>query len=287
MEGQACRARVVAKILQSKEHQARCEYWAGRAYGGMRDYKRAMQHFRLAMDLDIHGHGSRSEGIQPQGLTWEEKNDVRFLLASVTKRYENRQAKTDSSAAQFIAEVEAERTGRSIEDCIEWDHNSPMWCPEQERVVLRAKRDFKDRGEQVRSMEYPGASQKKRSKTVMDSREAIRRTLNKEEWWYIKHGNLPFGRRMRKIRETKTARSMSCQSSGANTPELMSGSSDESELGVDEETYSPLRGNLCSLAQELEGLDDWKGQGTPMSIASRCEVIKGDKMPTKISVMSL
>jgi hypothetical protein len=268
MESQASRARAIAHKLRSKEYQARCEYWAGRAYGGMRNFQRAMEHIRLAMNLDVRGHGPHREEIQPRGLTWEEKSDVGFLLASAKKRHERRISKASGNAALLIAEIEAERTGRAVDDCIEWDPDSPMWCPNEEYIVHKAKRDFVDRNK----------SRKRGSKFEVERPETARKTLSEEEWWYIKHGNVPFRRMMRKTTDDNTARKVPSQSSGASAPELMSGSSAESESGSDEkeDVCSPLPNKSCSLAQELQGIDDWNENTPPVSASLPSEMTKDD-----------
>jgi hypothetical protein len=272
MESQACRARTIAQKLQSKEYQARCEYWAGRAHGGMRNFQRAMEHMRLAMDLDVHGHGSYREETQPRGLTWEEKSDVGFLLASAMKRHEMRLEKADGNAALLIAEIEAERTGRTLDECVEWDPNSPAWCPNQGYVVHKAKRDFADRGK----------SRNKGKKLGVEPMGETRKTLSEEEWWFIKHGNVPFRRTVRRKTHDKAARKALSRSSGASAPDLTSessadsGSESESESGEAEEVCSPLPGKSCSLAQELEGMDDWDESTPPVSASLLPEVMEGD-----------
>ena len=276
MESQASCARLIAQKLQSKEHQARCEYWAGRAYGGMRNFQRAMEHIRLAMKLDVHGHGSRREETEPRGLTWEEKSDVGFLLASATRRHEMRLAKASGNAALLIAEVEAERTGRTVDDCVEWDPDSPMWCPDQGYIVHKAKRDFVDRSK----------SRRKGIRFRVEHTEATRKTLSEEEWWYIKHGNVPFRRTMRRKTSDKASNKTPSQTSEASTPELSSGSSAKSESESDDEKYgeeyeyedvcSPLPGKPCPLAQELEGMDEWHENSPPASASLPPEVTEGD-----------
>jgi hypothetical protein len=274
MESQTCRARTIAQKLQSKEHQARCEYWAGRAHGGMRSFQRAMEHMRLAMDLDVHGHGSYREETQPRGLTWEEKSDVGFLLASATKRHEMRLEKADGNAALLIAEIEAERTGRTLDECVEWDPNSPAWCPNQEYIVHKAKQDFAGQGKSRNKGKKPG----------VEPTGETRKTLSEEEWWFIKHGNVPFRRAVRRKTHDKAARKVLSRSSGASAPDLTSGSSVESgsesecesESDEAEEVCSPLPGKSCSLAQELEGMDDWD-ENTPLVSASLLpEVMEGE-----------
>jgi hypothetical protein len=274
MESQACRARTIAKKLQSKEYQARCEYWAGRAHGGMHNFQRAMDHMRLAMDLDVHGHGSQREETQPRGLTWEEKSDVRSLLASATKRHQMRLEKADGNAALLIAEIEAERTGRALEECVEWDPNSPAWRPNQDYVVHKAKRDFADQGK----------SRNKGKAIGVEPTGDTRKTLSDEEWWFIRHGNVPFRRTVRRKMHDRAARKVPSQSSEASAPDLTSGSSvesgseseRESESGEAEEVCSPLPGKLCSLAQELEGMDDWDENTPPVSASLLSEVMEGD-----------
>jgi hypothetical protein len=274
MESQACRARTIAQKLQSKEHQARCEYWAGRAHGGMRNFQRATEHMRLAMDLDVHGHGSYREETQPRGLTWEEKSDVGFLLASATKRHEMRLEKADGNSALLIAEIEAERTGRTLDECVEWDPNSPAWCPDQGYVVHKAKRDFAGQGKSRNKGKKPG----------VEPTGETRKTLSEEEWWFIKHGNVPFRRAARRKTHDKAARKVPSRSSGASAPDLTSGSSVESGSGSEcesesdetEEVCSPLPGKPCSLAQELEGMDDWNENTPPVSASLLPEVMEGD-----------
>jgi hypothetical protein len=270
-------AHKLAQALQSQEHEARCEYWAGRASGSVRDYKRAMEHFERAMELDFHGCGSRREETSPRGLTWGEKDDIRFLLESVTRRYEARKKKTHNTSEQIIAGYETERTGRPIEDCLEIIPDSPVWAPDRERLVQKARRDFKTPSREIRGggVEFLELGLKKDNKTEMDHKKHVRRPFSKEEWWYIRYGhNMPSGCNTWKAKTKRMPRPMSRRSSGIRTPDLTSGSSAESESGEDD-AYSPLTARACSLRQELQ-TTDWYGDGISVPRASTFKANDGD-----------
>lgn len=72
MRSLAFKARQLAESTQTPALQARCEYWAGRACAGTRDYRAAAEHLRRARWLDVRG-----------GLRRGEKRDVEVVLRGV------------------------------------------------------------------------------------------------------------------------------------------------------------------------------------------------------------
>lgn len=128
----------LATDLQSNEMLARCEYWAGRGCGGMREYKFAVDHFTRAIRLDIE---ARTTQPIRQSLKTNEKDDVKFLLRSVTARYLSWQRRC--SRFLPVAEIEAERTGRLLEDCmgdIRPSLESPIWMPDRDWALAKSER---------------------------------------------------------------------------------------------------------------------------------------------------
>ncbi|UPX19073.1 uncharacterized protein EKO05_0009349 [Ascochyta rabiei] len=73
----AYEAQQLAEGAQSQGLQARCEYWLGCACAGTQDFLAAADHLKRARWLDV-----------PDGLRFEEKADIHFLLACVEKHIE-------------------------------------------------------------------------------------------------------------------------------------------------------------------------------------------------------
>ncbi|KAF2129396.1 hypothetical protein P153DRAFT_385608 [Dothidotthia symphoricarpi CBS 119687] len=199
----AYRARQLAAALQSDALLARCEYWAGRGCGGTRDYQLAVEHFSRAIKLDVENDEAKNGRLVLRGLRPDEKDDVDFLLQSVMTRWSTWQA--NCFRFQLLAENEAERTGHSIQACMEGiipDVTSPVWMPDRDRIMAIAKREFgmrrrlglraafleKDDEEKIGREVEEQVSEEWEFECIGE-REGCKRTLNEAEWWYIRHGD--------------------------------------------------------------------------------------------------
>ncbi|KAH8728567.1 hypothetical protein GQ44DRAFT_580307, partial [Phaeosphaeriaceae sp. PMI808] len=129
MRVSACKARRLADSLYSRELQARCEYWTGRACGGTRDYQAAVHHFMLAINLDVE-NDVRSDGtLKLRGLRPAEKSDVRFLLQGVSERCETWEKK--SSVTKHMYRGSGVYVGH-----FQWaERQSPLWRPDRDRIL--------------------------------------------------------------------------------------------------------------------------------------------------------
>jgi hypothetical protein len=197
----AHKARNLAEALESRDLQARCEYWAGRACGGTRDYYTAAEHFEMAIKLDVQNEKHPGGGVRLRGLKPNEKEDVRFLWDSVSSRHDSFEKKTAN--ARKVAQYESDRTGKLVEDCIDWDGlESPSWAPDRDRVVYLARREFGIRRKLGSKAEFLDSMERERIGEQMERRvkkqwdeegldegEITRRVLDDKEWRYIRHGD--------------------------------------------------------------------------------------------------
>lgn len=189
MRNFAHRARRLAEALESRDLQARCEYWAGRACGGTRDWQAAAQHFSHAIKRDVQHDTYPSGRLRIRGLRPDEKEDVHFLLDSVTRRYESWLKKT--ADARWAARYEAEHTGRPIEACVNWDSlDSPTWLPDRDRIVQIAKMKLGKEANILASNERETIRIEKEKEVKWKYEDELnRRSLSEKEWRYIRYGD--------------------------------------------------------------------------------------------------
>ncbi|KAH7068939.1 hypothetical protein BKA63DRAFT_393597, partial [Paraphoma chrysanthemicola] len=197
----AQKARRIAEALESRDLRARCEYWIGRACGGTRDYQAAAEHFALAIKFDVENDRHPSGKIRLRGLRPSEKEDVHFLRESAMDRHKNWEQKT--SYARNVAMDESNRTGKPLEDCIDWSPaQSPLWVPDRDRIMRLARQEFDirkrstERARDMEQLERAALGQELGGKVTaqsdaegIDKKEIIRRVLSKEEWHYIRYGD--------------------------------------------------------------------------------------------------
>jgi tetratricopeptide (TPR) repeat protein len=266
----ALKARQLAEELKSQDLQARCEYWAGRACGGTKDYQEAVQHFESAINLDVQNSIHPSGRLQLRGLRPREKDDVRFLLNSVKDRYKSWESKT--AEAMNKAKSESDRTGISVEVCFEeeWKgQSSPPWLPDRDRVVYIARQKHVVQKTMEKRAKVFAAMQRAELAQPLDEKvqdqweregviegEMVRRTLSNEEWRYIWYGDEEANKR--RVRQADDAQaSKDRPTPGIPHDESPSGVTNLSPVSASSSQQTPHevspRAEL-SLAEELEGL---------------------------------
>jgi hypothetical protein len=165
----AQRANTHAEALHNDPLRARCSYWMGRGWGGMGVFGAAVGAFERAVRLDVDG---------TDGLRIGEKSDVKYLLGSARKRFEEYRARmADAKAA---ARFESERSGRPLDECFDWNEVASPWMPDRDRVVEIARREFGARREGGDEME------EEVEKKWKDEGIEWRRVLSEQEWKYIR-----------------------------------------------------------------------------------------------------
>jgi hypothetical protein len=198
----AYHARRLAQLLESRDLQARCEYWAGRGCGGIRDYQAAEEHFKMAIQLDVQNDLHKSGKIRLRGLRPVEKADVRFLFDSASARHEDWKKRYDGyrEHAQHLLK-QSKQLAQDYMDSVAL--YSPPWMPDRDRVVQLAREEL---GIRERTSHRTGdVVGIKHEQTIEDKqgledqveaqwenedryvREMVRRRLNKKEWEYIHH----------------------------------------------------------------------------------------------------
>lgn len=197
----AYKARSFAECLESQDLLARCEYWLGRGCGGTRDYQAAMDHFKLAIKLDIENELHTSGRPVLRGLRPAEKADVHFLLGSASDRYEDWMKRTahDMNLARQLPDA----SGIPVEVYLHRTAQySPLWMPDRDRVIELARVTFdvpndhnrpligmcqKSTSGEINKLEDAvGAQWKVDDEQV---RKMIRKSLSRREWHYIHHGD--------------------------------------------------------------------------------------------------
>ncbi|KAF1919525.1 hypothetical protein BDU57DRAFT_426858, partial [Ampelomyces quisqualis] len=195
MRSLAYRARQIAEMLESRDLKARCEYWAGRACGGMQDYQTAESHFKAALLHDVENGVKKNGDVQLRGLRPSEKADVRFLRDSCKARHRNYERQREHFAR--LGERHSWETGLPIEACLgENMVPSSPWVPDRDRVVQLARHKYdgkKEPDEEAwlltdnklgQTLEEQAQAQWKAQDETVQAMH--RRTLSREEWWYIK-----------------------------------------------------------------------------------------------------
>jgi hypothetical protein len=249
----AYEARELAESLESRDLQARCAYWAGRACGGTRDYEAAEGHFKNALQLDVKNDWYRSGRIRLRGLRPMEKADVAFLEKSCSERHINYLKHLQSNLAW--AKQCAEATGNPIEVFIEeTTPQSPPWVPDRDRVIVMARRRFDTETrsgmdgnfvDQQLGEEPKVGLQAQWQSEEDDLRDIYRRTLSKDEWKYIKHGDYKAAQaRIRQQSADQSANDISLLRTPSPRPHTaipMSPSSELSSLSAPFETVTQTR----------------------------------------------
>jgi hypothetical protein len=197
----------LARELKDCGFQARCEYWAGRGYGGIRRYRTAQAHFREAIRLEESNTDDTDGAPRPKGLLPMEREDVHFLLECCRARLQDQEKRFEKIVE--IATKESLRTRKPLRECVdETSMVSPPWMPDHDRTIELARRRFQhakppskiselfvDR-EQGQALEAEVQMQWNMDKN--DLNILTRKSLSKQEYEYIKHGA-----RRRAMRHTK------------------------------------------------------------------------------------
>ena len=194
------KAQKLAKTLGSRDLQARCEYWMGRAYGGMRDWPAAAEHFALARKLDIPDEIGADGTARLRGLKACEKDDVAFL-EEYSKRCQRKWLEEMPRETRVTIEHEAERTKKPLHTLFDWGQtNTLIWQPDHDRVAHAVNRDLA-RLEEMKHAKLSAANKggkvqtdgSKRTEQTQNSSRTDQRivngpVLNSKELYYIRYG---------------------------------------------------------------------------------------------------
>jgi hypothetical protein len=261
MRSLAYKALQLAQALESRDLQARCEYWAGRGCGGTRDYQAAEAHFSEAIRLDDSNQDGCSDTQRAKGLRPMERQDVQFLLESCKARHKDWKKRTDKMVE--LAKKQSINTDKSLQACL--DENpivSPPWIPDHEYMIEVARRSFgiakspskittpfvhRNRGQALEAQ-----VQAQRTIDGQDLMKATKRTLSRKEWEYIRHGNMR-GRAPQqsvdKVRDTNSSPSGAILRQlppPAGSPKVLSGLKQYNRL---QDKTSPALANLLQRRQ--------------------------------------
>ncbi|CBX89940.1 hypothetical protein IAQ61_003492 [Plenodomus lingam] len=261
----AYRARELAERLESRELQARCEYWAGRGHGGTHDFESAKECFALAMNLDVENGTLPNGEPRLRGLRPNEKEDVRFLFGYASQHEEEwrRRIKDVHEAAP----VQVGQSNLRDEKCLDWSNISKLaWRPERDRIMGHVNLPKVVPNLKAMKPEFSNDSfepQQIQLKAIHDV-ELRRRPLSDAEQRYIKKD----GKRQSQRRDhttrvgiRPTPRTYSIQS---RRPEMSHASSLRSVNSS--ASYASFRKPL-RLQDELADLGDWHAR-TPSSSGS-------------------
>jgi len=200
----AVEAYQLAEARSSRSLLARSEYWCGRGCGGLREWDAAVSHFTSAVNMDLSDVYFKGMPRQQRGLLKTEREDVDFLLQSVTQRYN-----------EWILNGGAHKTGNNQEaspsptEVIRKEAlKGPRWRPHQERLVYLAEQQCSTEGSSdrqlsyLRSSEHAGVSLNEKDMaaaeerlSLKDDKQGIRNTLNADEWFYVLRGHKPTKKR--------------------------------------------------------------------------------------------
>jgi hypothetical protein len=141
--------------------------------------------------------------VRPRGLLQHEKDDVEFLLRSVTERHEEWLSKSEAAR-------KASGGARRPLKHVDWeDLRGPSWTPDRDRMYHIARKEFARRELGVKRKsrrlstlddeENPlgenEATAVNQRLEIKDERQVIKRVLNADEWRYILHGDEPTKKR--------------------------------------------------------------------------------------------
>jgi hypothetical protein len=278
------KARKSTEALGSRDLQARCEYWAGRGCGGLKDWEAAKTHFKNAIKLDVPNDNYDDGTVRTRGLLKHEKEDVAFLLQSVTKRHDEWLYKAETARKASLGSSDSHR---AIEN-IDWeDVKGPSWTPDRDRMYELARKEFskKSSGAKRRSRMLSIVSDEENPfdreevaavnsrLDIEDDRQAIRRVLSAEEWQYILHGD----KETEKRQESGNRKSMNAyHAPPADRSRQHSKTSWASESVASEYTN---KNNTPDLAKELEG--KWSGSDGTQSRSPSPEQISRSPSPER------
>jgi hypothetical protein len=189
----------LAEAISSRNLQARSRYWSGRGCGGLCDWEAAISHFADAVKLDVPKNTSRDSSCRQSGLLSVEKEDVEFLLQSVTQRYREWIQKKEKLHDTVDDKKE---NPSSVEDIESEALKGTRWRPDHDRMVYLAKQQSSTNIRsnklpfRLRSSGYEGTLFSKEDMAFLedrlnlnDDKEGIRNTFSAEEWRYVLRGD--------------------------------------------------------------------------------------------------
>ncbi|KAH7394865.1 hypothetical protein DE146DRAFT_737068 [Phaeosphaeria sp. MPI-PUGE-AT-0046c] len=124
---------------KSQELRVRSEYWLGRSDGGSHDYRAAIEHFKIAKNLETVENSSSDGGVPlRRQLLRNERADIDDLMSYCTKRMEKRVQKDDKLFKHAIKE--SEKRGIPVELCMDRNSSSSLvWEPDLEFRIEETK----------------------------------------------------------------------------------------------------------------------------------------------------
>ncbi|KAI4709121.1 hypothetical protein J4E89_005869 [Alternaria sp. Ai002NY15] len=200
----AVEAYQLAEARSSRSLLARSEYWCGRGCGGLREWDAAMSHFTSAVNMDLSDVYFKGMPRQQRGLLKTEREDVDFLLQSVTQRYN--EWILNGGAHKTVDDQEASPSPTEVirKEALK----GPRWRPHQERLVDLAEQQCSTEGSSdrqlshLRSSEHAGVSLNEKDMeaaeerlSLKDDKQGIRNTFNVDEWYYVLRGHRPTRKR--------------------------------------------------------------------------------------------
>ncbi|KAI4610027.1 hypothetical protein J4E83_008592 [Alternaria metachromatica] len=200
----AVEAYQLAEARSSRSLLARSEYWCGRGCGGLREWDAAVSHFRSAANMDLSDVYFKGMPRQQRGLLKSEREDVDFLLQSVTQRYN--EWILNGGAHKTVDDQEASPSPTEVirKEALK----GPRWRPHQEHLDYLAEQQCSTEGSSdrqlshLRSSEHAGVSFNEKDVaaaeerlSLKDDKQGIRNTLNADEWFYVLRGHKPTKKR--------------------------------------------------------------------------------------------
>jgi len=194
----------LAEARSSRGLLARSQYWCGRGCGGLRDWDAAVSHFTSAVNMDLSDVYLKSRSRQQTGLLKAEREDVDFLLQSVTQRYN--EWILNGGAHKTVDDQEASPSPTEVirKEALK----GPRWTPHQERLVYLAEQQCSTEASSdrqrshLRSSEDAGVSLNEKDMaaaeerlSLKDDKQGIRNTFNADEWYYVLRGHKPTKKR--------------------------------------------------------------------------------------------
>jgi hypothetical protein len=187
----ALKAQQLADVTSNHDLQARSEYWSGRGCGGLCDWGAAASHFAAAMKLDVPNDNSRDKQRQQRDVLPVKKDDVGFLLGSVTRRYEKEMQKKEQARK---ANHGQDTSPSPTEDVQRKMPKRPGWMPYYEHMTHLGKQQSGGVLDQLLSCDYGSTLNKeemtalKKRLSLNDGKQEIRKTFSAQEWLIILRG---------------------------------------------------------------------------------------------------
>ncbi|USP78717.1 uncharacterized protein yc1106_05991 [Curvularia clavata] len=234
----------IAESLESVALEARCEYWAGRGYRGLQDWRAAIMHFTNATRLDS-SHGNSKHPISHfEGLLPHEKEDVGFLLQDAKQRHNEWTLRTKKIQKSQDEEDSKEAGWKDMKDHL-WTPNGNLGdCVTKQQVENNSKAGIRTNvflpkdGQKVRKLWKHEIPMIRKRLSMPDGKSSFRRTLNANEWFYI-------------LRGISTAEEDNISKNDQGETEEEEEEEEEEDAGVEKDTMSSPAGSpsIYSLKQ--------------------------------------